>query len=319
MIDLAPYTHEKAQCLERLQSLHAEAKALERAESECAGGVRWKTVQDKEYLVRNFVDPETAKRRFVSLGARSPRTEALLRDFERRKGETEAQRERLDERLRVANATAKAIRLGRLPAHVGDVVRALYASELSERLVLSGSLALLAYETQVRAAAPSEVLAPAGSKPDIDLFVGDERDLDLVEAALLSVDSSFRREGHGARRFGGPVAVDCFTRSDLCDIAGTYDVRSDNELVAAFTAEPMEANLVDRSGRMAQARVLPITAFRTIKAIRSRRDVTRPDAEREVDAMQAEAAGLIADRLRAAGTESEMDEDDDWGGLEMRP
>ena len=319
MIDLVPYTREKAECLERLRSLHAEAMALERAEAECAGGVRWKVVQDKEYLVRNFVDPETGKRRFVSLGARSPRTEAMLRDFERRKGDTEARRERLDERLRAANASAKAIRLGRLPAHVGDVVRAVYASELSRRLVLSGSLALLAYETQVRAAVPTEVLAPAGSKPDVDLFVEDERDLDLVEAALLSVDSSFRREGHGSRRFGGPIAVDCFTRSDLRDIAGNYDARSEDLLMAAFEAEPMEAHLVDRSGRLAQARVLPVAAFRRIKSIRSRRDETRPDAEREVDAMQAEAAGSILDRLRASGAESEPDEDDDWGGLEMRP
>lgn len=319
MIDLTPYSHEKAQCLERLRSLHAEAKALERAELECAGGVRWKIVQDKEYLVRNFVDPKTGKRRFVSLGARSPRTEAMLRDFERLKVETEARRASLGERLRTANASAKAIRLGRLPAHVGDVVRALYASELSERLVLSGSLALLAYETQARAAVPVEVLAPVGSKPDIDLFVRDERDVDLVEAALLSVDSSFRREGHGARRFVGPVAVDCFTRSDLHDVAGTYDIGSEEALEAAFAAEPMEAHLVDRSGRLVPARVLPVAAFRRIKAIRSRRDETRSDAEREVDAMQAEAACSILDRLRASGVESEPDEDDDWGGLEMRP
>ena len=159
-----------------------------------------------------FPDPETGKRRFVSKGVRSPKTEALRERFIRLKAEVEARQVRQEERLRAAAASAKALRLGRAPVVVGEVLRALSKSPLSEHFVLSGSLALLAYETQALAAVPIEVL---GFKPDIDLFVRDERDVAIVESVLASVDSGFRREGHGARRFAGPVAIDYFTLAEF--------------------------------------------------------------------------------------------------------
>ena len=100
-------------------------------------------------------------------------------------------------------------------------------------------------------------------------------------------------------------------------ISGTYDTRAAKAFVQAATSAPVEAHIVDRSGMIATARVLPVEVFAAIKTLRAKRDSTRNADQRALDATQAEVAQWMAESLGSPMSEADIeDEDDDlpgWG------
>lgn len=298
MTDLTPYTPEKTECFERLQSLWSDRCALEREAEDCAGGVQWKTVKDREYLIHNYLDPVTGKRRFDSKGVRSPKTEAWRDEFLQRRAAHDAASARLDERLRAATGAAKAIKLGRVPVAVGEMFRTVALSSLSDRLVLSGSIALAAYETLAHASFPPDAFTLTDTRSDVDVFVRCEDDLEAIEPVLLSMDREIQRGGREGHKFVGKnVVVDCFTRSDLAEIAEDSYGSLAYAFLDATEAEPIDAFVVDRSGMIAPVRVLPPEKFAEIKALRFEHDPLRGDELRRIDVRHAGAGRTIAERL----------------------
>ena len=91
------------------------------------------------------------------------------------------------------------------------------------------------------------------------------------------------------------------------------DSLSDVELFAAATSTPpVEGWIVDRSGAIAPARMLPIKQFWRLKRLRASRDAMRSDGDRAFDARQAGAAETLA----AASGEKISSSDDEVSWFE---
>lgn len=118
-----------------------------RLREEFAGGMGWKTVKGREYLVRYRYDPTTGSKRFTSHGVRSPDTEKALERFHRRRAAADARLAALEGQGDVLHRLAKASGLARLPSAAGGVLRALWATGLlDEKLVVVGPPSVFAFE-----------------------------------------------------------------------------------------------------------------------------------------------------------------------------
>lgn len=309
MVTAKPWSQVQGDAFDRLRRLWSERRAVDAAAADFAGGVQWKTVSGRDYLIHWHYDADR-RRHFDSKGPRSHETEAWAARFLEGRDSVRARHAALDEEFRMAAALGKAARIGRAPVAVADLLRALSRSEAADRVTLFGSYSLLAYETAARRTLPSDLLALADERPDLDLLVRDERDVDAIARVLAEVDPAFRREGPYARRFGGPFTVDCFTISDLDRIAAIrYERRAEDAFLDAIRETPVERFLVDRSGMIAPVHVLPVDAFALLCGLRATLDNSRSPEERRLDERRFEAA---SDHLGA-----DVGDIDALGSLEM--
>lgn len=149
------------------QYLDAESvfSALEAARKDAAqirGSMRWKTVNGKDYLIR--VTPRGAQ---TGLGARDAATEAILADFSKRKSLTTERVRQLEEALERHTRMNRALRVGRAPNVLIDVLSAIDGAGLSAHFRVVGTHALYAYET----AAGVRIMPPdALATQDVDLL-----------------------------------------------------------------------------------------------------------------------------------------------------
>jgi hypothetical protein len=322
MSPLKPWSPDKTEIFETLQSLWAEHRVLEDDRAEFVGGLQWKNVNGKDYLVHYFNDLATEKRRFESKGPRSPETEAWAKRFTAHRSLHQRESQRLDDQFLRNSAVAKAMKIGRAPVVIGEIFRALSESRIEDQVALSGSYAMLAYEAQARTTVPSDALVAPDRRPDLDLFVDNSDTIDVLERLLRSVDPSFRRQGHGGQRFdNGSLIVDCFTERDLAEIADRHYGEDLDVMIRfrdAVTSKPISGHIVDRSGMIAPVRVLAIKNFRMLKTIRARHDELRDEDFRLLDQKQAEAASDLQKYFRSDSAdlfaEAVDPEDDDFSG-----
>src|SRR5258708_2560351 len=123
MSPLKPWSPDKVEIFEKLQSLWEEQRDFERDRLAFAGGLQWKTVKGKDYLIHHFNDPAGEERRFDSKGPRSPKTEAFFKEFMAGRAAAEKTAERLDDQFLKQSALAKAMKIGRAPLVVGEIFR----------------------------------------------------------------------------------------------------------------------------------------------------------------------------------------------------
>jgi len=170
---------------------HARVKAQARP---YAGGMYWKRQGAYEYLVKtNGVVQK-------SVGARSPRTEAIFEEFMSHKRDLEARLKSLAQQLDQACRLNKAVKVGRVPSVVVNVLQALDDAGLSEHFAVVGTHALYAYET----AAGVRIVPEALATKDVDLLRDARKrvrfltDLKLKGPSMLAVlqrtDRTFRRK-----------------------------------------------------------------------------------------------------------------------------
>jgi hypothetical protein len=115
---------------------------------ELDGGMTWKTVHGHEYLCRYRPDPETRKKKFTSLGRRSPETEATYNAFIKRREVARQTVLSSRDEIALSGRLVKAHGLARLPAKSADVLRAFWHRSIDEQLTLFGGSALFAYELE---------------------------------------------------------------------------------------------------------------------------------------------------------------------------
>lgn len=169
---------------------------LERAQKnalQVRGGMVWKTVQGKEYLVRTST---TGGQK--SLGRRSPEMEAMYSAFI-------AKKQNLEERLSALKATVskhermnRALRVGRMPTIAVAILTRLAQARLDEYFRIVGTHALYAYEAAAGVRFASEIT----STRDIDLLWDTRKRVTFTQrlsqdspsmlAALQKVDKSFQ-------------------------------------------------------------------------------------------------------------------------------
>lgn len=188
----------------------AETAALFRARVAAArdvarfkGSMAWATAKGRNYLVRAFYDPDTGRRRQVSLGLRSPDTEALLAAWDLDRAAAVARLAEAEAVAKTVAARDRALGLGRVPLLAAKVLRGLdRAGWFDAGLRLAGPAAVLAYEAESGARL---------ANPDFDAVAALRGGLRLMSAtpipprrlhdALARIDHGFRpAHPEGTRR-----------------------------------------------------------------------------------------------------------------------
>jgi hypothetical protein len=171
---------------------------LRRAKAEAliyAGGMYWKTQGPYEYLVKTY-----AGNRQKRIGPRSAETEQTYEAFASKKAEIGARLTDLQAAVAEAERLNRALRVGRVPGIVVEILRAIEKAGLSSHFAVVGTHALYAYET----AAGVRIAQDALSTRDVDAFSDAKRcvcfltDIELLDVSILSilqrVDKTFRRK-----------------------------------------------------------------------------------------------------------------------------
>lgn len=271
-----------------------------------AGGMYFKREGGYEYLVKTA--PDNRQQR---LGRRSPETEATYQAFLDGKQVAQERSRSLGDALHEAERMNRALKVGRAPNLVVEVLGALEAAGLSPHFTVVGTHALYAYE----AAASVRIEAGAMATQDVDLlwdarkrvqFVGAMDRLDSSMLKLLQrVDPSFRRMDTQLESvindkgfmidFLRRMAVDGdphpfrFT-DDEDDIWPVQAARAE-----AFLNTPrFEQPIVSVTGRMALMRTIAPQVFVDFKRWMSELK-ERPAAKRRRDQLQANIVQQLLD------------------------
>ncbi len=159
------------------------------------GGMYWKKESGYEYLVRTG-----ARNRQTRIGPRSPELEQVYAQFQERKTAVQARLSSLQAAAEQARRMNKAVKAGRVPSIVIDILNKLDDTGLSQHFVVVGTHALYAYES----AAGVRIMPGALATQDVDLlwdarrkvrFLADIKHLDKsVLQILQEVDPSFERK-----------------------------------------------------------------------------------------------------------------------------
>jgi hypothetical protein len=155
-------------------------------------GMRWKTVNNAEYLVRL----RDAKGNGKSLGRRSAQTEDLYERFITGKQLAEQTLQGLTQRMQTQSRMNRALRLGRMPTIVGSILLRLDETRALKDLRVIGTHALFAYESMAGAEFKVELLAsgdvdlPFDGRKKIALLAKKLENQGLIEL-LRKADNSF--------------------------------------------------------------------------------------------------------------------------------
>lgn len=139
-------------------------------------GMRWKMVNDTEYLVRL----RDVKGNGKSLGRRCPQTEDLYERFMAGKQLAKQTLNGLTEKLRTQSRLNRALRLGRMPTIVGEILLRLDETRALKDLRVVGTHALFAYESMAGAEFKVELLASG----DVDLLFDGRKQIALLAKKL---------------------------------------------------------------------------------------------------------------------------------------
>lgn len=139
-------------------------------------GMKWVRSGGRDYLIRL----RDARGNGKSLGPRSPETERIHVAFV-------ANKQRADERFAALSASLKqqarlnkAVRLGRLPALIGKILRALDLAGAEHHFTVIGTHALYAYEAMAAVQCSMDLLASG----DVDLLYDPRKPLALTAEKL---------------------------------------------------------------------------------------------------------------------------------------
>ena len=190
-----PLADEAARQTIDAMSLWQECARVRRQYQDYAAGMYWKAEGDYEYLVKT-----KARGRQERIGRRGPETELIYSEFHTRKSALQPRLQSLQSQLNVAQRLNRAVKAGRVPTIVIDILNAFEAAGLAEHFTVVGTHALYAYE----AAAGVRIAQKALATQDVDLlwdarkrvrFVADMKYLGKpVLRILQEVDPTFQRK-----------------------------------------------------------------------------------------------------------------------------
>lgn len=261
-----------------------------------AGGMYWKRQGEYEYLVKT--QPDNRQQR---LGARSTETERTYNAFTKEKAEVESRLSALRAAMVDAQRLNKALKVGRVPPLVVDILQTLEDAGLSDHFVVVGTHALYAYE----AAAGVRIVQRALATQDVDLLWDARKRvrfmtaLDKVDASILGVlqraDKTFEhKEGKVETAINAKgFEVDFLRRQP--EGADPYSFRfSDDEddlwpVQAPRASTPrFEHIVVSTTGHMALMRTIDPQTFVDFKLWLAEKAPNRPELKRRRDRHQAE-------------------------------
>lgn len=118
-------------------------------------GMRWKNVNGKDYLLRLTSASGNSK----SLGPRAPETEQIFEQFQNGKALAEEKYQSLKVKIESQRKLNRAVRLGRMPSIVGEILLKLDQSQALSELRVVGTHAIFAYESMAAVELKMELLA----------------------------------------------------------------------------------------------------------------------------------------------------------------
>lgn len=272
-----------------------------------AGGMYWKKQPPYEYLVRT--SPDNRQHR---IGPRSEETEQIHADFIKNKAATEDRLNALKAALKEAERMNKALKAGRVPSLVIDVLQAIEQAGLGEHFTVVGTHALYAYET----AAGVRIVPGALATQDVDLlwdarqrmrFVTDIEKLDMsVLKILQQADPSFRRkEGQNETAITAKgFEVDFLRRIPEGDDPHPFRFSADEDdlwpvqarRAAVLTNAPrFEHVVISATGRMTLMRTIAPETFIEFKRWMAENVPDRPEIKRRRDRRQANIVQSLLD------------------------
>jgi len=274
-----------------------------------AGSMYWKREGEYEYLVKTRPRRRTQER----LGSRSIETERIFAEYTSRKQALESRLASLRDALTEAERMNKALKAGRTPNIVVDVLRVLEDAGLAEHFIVVGTHALYAYE----AAASVRIVQGALATQDVDLLWDARKrvqfmtDLEHLDASMLSVlqraDATFeRKEGQNETAINARgFEVDFLRRQPIENDPHPFRFSEDErdlwpvQAVRASvltTAPRFECAIVAVSGRMAIMRTIAPAAFVEFKRWMAQSAPQREEAKRRRDRLQADIVQDLLDR-----------------------
>jgi hypothetical protein len=190
-----PLADEAARQTVDSMSLWQECALARHRYQDYAAGMYWKSEGAYEYLVKTKAHGKQER-----IGRRTPETEMIYSEFHKRKSALQPRLQSLQAQLVVAQRLNRAVKAGRVPTIVIDILNALDAAGLAEHFTVVGTHALYAYE----AAAGVRIAQKALATQDVDLlwdarkrvqFVADMKQLGKpVLRILQEVDPTFQRK-----------------------------------------------------------------------------------------------------------------------------
>ena len=273
------------------------------------GGMIWREQKGTDYLVRTSTRGSQA-----GLGARTPETQAIYDKFTTGKARAEEMVKRLRDSLERHRRMNKALRVGRTPDMLIDILNGLKRAGLHDKFVVVGANALYAYET----AASTRVEAGQLATRDFDLLWDNRSKLKLAAQEglmadgmlgfLRRIDGSFtlredqkytavNKEGYEVdilRRMGAGSDKDPARLSGIDDDFWAVKAKNADWLLSAPKFSEI---VVGTNGRMARMVTIDPRAFVLFKLwMTEQKD--REYAKRVRDASQARVViGLINERL----------------------
>jgi hypothetical protein len=139
-------------------------------------GMRWKNVNGTDYLLRMTSASGNSK----SLGVRSPKTELIFMQFQAGKELTEEKYQGLNAALETQSRLNRAVRLGRMPRIIGDILKKLDQVQALSELRVVGTHAIFAYESMAAVELKMELLASG----DVDLLYDVRQPVSLITKKL---------------------------------------------------------------------------------------------------------------------------------------
>lgn len=273
------------------------------------GGMYWKSSGSADYLIRT--SPSNSQK---SLGVRSEETERIYHEFTSRKQSAEGREVSLRQEVERHQRMNRALRVGRVPGIVIDLLNAIERAGLSEHFTVVGTHALYAYEA---AAGVRFLDSGALATQDIDLLWDTRKRIQFVSSMKLQqtsmigllrrVDASFQvREDQkytamNARGF----EVDIIRREQvdddphpvrLTDAEDDFWVAQALNAGALLNAAPFSAVIVSATGKMARMNTIsPVMFFGFKKWLAAQ--PSRDPLKKPRDAKQAELVELLVDEL----------------------
>jgi hypothetical protein len=298
-IQFSDMTREQRRHLEDARELWEVWAPLAKRRDELAGAAGWKTVGDRQYLVRYWQDEDTGDKRMTSLGPRSPETEKQKNEFERDRAQVDASLAKLKPRLDGLARVGRALRVGRLEKTPADVLRQLWRAELlGSDLMIVGSAAIHLYE------ATAGVLAPQALLPEGDL------DLAVVSRSGVEEDDLLRILRRADKTFRRGVRDTSFANADgfRVELTSLVEMRSFFSGLRHLSSEqhdviddvlglpPVRAVGVGRDGLPVRMVGLDPRAFAILKYARAEFDQERGRNAAEIDRDQALVVGALVGR-----------------------
>lgn len=276
-----------------------------------AGSMYWKSENGYEYLVKT--SPRSRKQE--RMGPRSPQTELIFQQFTAQKAAAEARLGALTNALLEAQRLNKALKVGRVPSLVVDILQRIHEAGLAPHFTVVGTHALYAYET----AAGVRIMPGALATQDVDLlwdarkrvkFVAEMSALDAsIIQVLQRADSTFvRKEGQNETAINAKgFQVDFLRRQPEGDDPHPFRFSDQEEdlwpvqavRASVLTSAPKFSQVVVASnGRMAMMHTISPAVFVEFKRWLASRARHREPIKQRRDTLQADIVqGLITDGL----------------------